>query len=150
MRSQLIAIAVLAMFATGLAACNTRAAAPTVQQASTPATPQSAPAAKEPAMSTNATELSLAPGKHAELATGQLRYLRLVSDSRCPPDMQCVWAGDAVIELSFTPNTGSPETFKLHSGQEPRSHALPGGTLELVELGRNEAPTATFRFLARP
>src|SRR3546814_14540841 len=40
------------------------------------------------------------PGQSATLGDHSvLRYERLVNDSRCMPDVQCIWAGDA--ELAF-------------------------------------------------
>ena len=51
--------------------------------------------------------IAMTPTQTTLLANdGLLRYVRLVSDSRCRPDVQCVWAGDAVIELHWEPATG--------------------------------------------
>lgn len=60
------------------------------------------------------TTVALVPGQSASLGDGRLRYVRLVNDSRCKPDVQCVWAGDAVIELDWTPVAGVPRTITLH------------------------------------
>ena len=32
-----------------------------------------------------------------------LRHVTVPQDSRCPPDVQCIRAGDADIEFAFTP-----------------------------------------------
>lgn len=60
------------------------------------------------------TTVALMPGQSASLADGLLRYVRLANDSRCKPGVQCVWAGDAVIELHWTPTTGSARDLSLH------------------------------------
>lgn len=58
--------------------------------------------------------VALLPGQSAALPDGQLRYLRLANDSRCKPGVQCVWAGDAVIELQWSPTTGATRNLSLH------------------------------------
>ena len=63
---------------------------------------------------TDGTTVALMPGQSASLADGLLRYVRLANDSRCKPDVQCVWAGDAVIELHWVPATGAPRGLSLH------------------------------------
>lgn len=147
MRKHLSAIAVIALLSTPwLASCSTRTAAPAaVAPTNTATTPAQA---KEPAMPAdgNSMELVLLPRQQADLGSGTLRYARMLEDSRCPPKMQCVWAGDAVIELVFTPAGGAAETFQLHTGKSPREQAVAGGTLHLVQLGREAAPAAKFRF----
>ena len=48
--------------------------------------------------------VTLRPGDKAvfEAERLQIRFERVVSDSRCPKDAQCVWAGEAVIRLTAT------------------------------------------------
>ena len=58
--------------------------------------------------------VALMPGQSAALPDGQLRYLRLANDSRCKPGVQCVWAGDAVIDLQWSPTGGPARTLSLH------------------------------------
>ena len=97
------------------------------------------------------TEFNLQPGEAVTLADdSQLRYLRLVADSRCPPDVQCVWAGDATLEFSWTPATGTPEQFQLHSGLEPRSHDIGQRRLALKAVARGAEPAATLHVETRP
>lgn len=91
--------------------------------------------------------VALMPGQTAALPDGELRYLRLASDSRCKPGLQCVWAGDAVIELQWSPAAGvarnlslhlnpqaGPTTAKLHSRQVTFTHLaqdLPQASLRI-------------------
>ena len=58
--------------------------------------------------------VALMPGQSAALPDGLLRYLRLANDSRCKPGVQCVWAGDAVIELQWSPTAGAARNLSLH------------------------------------
>lgn len=125
----------------------------------TPSTPQAAtgirPATPAPAAASDAPSvlrvLTLRPGEQADLAGGSLRYLRLVNDSRCQPDVQCIWAGDAEIAFAWTPAAGNPRNFSLHTGTGPRTQPLgQGQTLRLAALERGAAPAARLEVLAEP
>lgn len=93
------------------------------------------------------TPFDLRPGAQATLAGGgTLRYLGLVNDSRCAPDVQCIWAGDAEIALAWTPPHGTGGRFSLHTTPGKTAHALDAGrTLRLVALQRGPAPVATLQ-----
>lgn len=87
---------------------------------------------------------TMQPGQSVTLADdSRLRYVRLVNDSRCPPDVQCVWAGDAIVAFEWSPAGGAPQSFELHTGKEPRSHAIGSRKLVLKSLERGPAPAAT-------
>ena len=62
----------------------------------------------------------LAAGEEAQIATAaRLRFDRVVSDSRCPAGVQCVWAGEVRIAMSLVSPDGT-STFEL-SGRENRT-----------------------------
>ena len=87
---------------------------------------------------------TLRPGQSARLADdSRLRYLRVVHDARCPPDVQCVWAGDAVVAFQWMPSGGAAQAFELHTGLEPRSRAIGARTVVLRSLARGAEPEAT-------
>ena len=83
--------------------------------------------------------VALMPGQSASLADGLLRYVRLANDSRCKPDVQCVWAGDATIELHWTPATGTARDLSLHLNPQAGSTSA-----------RLDTRTVTFTHLAHP
>jgi len=91
--------------------------------------------------------LTLRPGESAAVAdAGMLRYERLVNDSRCRPDVQCIWAGDAEVAFTWTPSHGAPEQFSLPTKPDAGTHPLGSGhTLRLLTLERGEAPAATLQ-----
>src|SRR3546814_4873763 len=81
------------------------------------------------------------PGQSATLGDHSvLRYERLVNDSRCMPDVQCIWAGDAELAFEWRAGTGPAERFSLHTGKGAKSHALGERTLVLVSVARGPAP----------
>jgi hypothetical protein len=97
------------------------------------------------------SEFTLQSGETATLAdASRLRYVRLVEDSRCPPDVQCVWAGDAIIALQWTPATGAAQDFQLHTGVEPRSQAIGTRRVTLKSLARGAQPAASLVVNAGP
>ncbi|MFE6616260.1 hypothetical protein [Amycolatopsis sp. NPDC057786] len=62
--------------------------------------------------------VDLKAGETAEVASKDvsIRFARLVSDSRCPEGMVCVWEGEAVIELTLAePGRGERTTAEVAS-----------------------------------
>lgn len=101
-----------------------------------------------------ATTVQLAVGASTVLPDGsQLRYAALVNDSRCPPGVQCVWAGDAEIQLEWRPQQGGkPQVISLHTHPRPPATAwVEFGTFQvrLADLTRGIAPKATLEVAAR-
>lgn len=93
---------------------------------------------------------TMTPGQEVTLADAStVRYERLVNDSRCAPDVQCVWAGDAEVAFTWRSSGGGRDAFSLHTGRGDKSHVIGERTLTLVGLGRGTAPQATLRIDAR-
>ena len=44
----------------------------------------------------------------------------VLSDSRCPRNVQCVWAGSARVRLTIVQDAGAGGTHELESGRDPR------------------------------
>ncbi|MGH8032270.1 MAG: hypothetical protein ACREO8_07890 [Luteimonas sp.] len=92
---------------------------------------------------------ALAFGERVQLAgRGTLRYVRVANDSRCPPDVRCVWAGDAEVEFEWVDASGKAESFTLHTGRGDRSRSLDGRALTLESLARGTEPSAQMRIAA--
>lgn len=94
---------------------------------------------------------ALAPGERARLPDGsQLAYLRLRSDSRCPPRVTCIHAGWAEIDTEFVTVAGAHTTLLLST--RPGAGVADTGAwrFELVELGRGPSPVARLRASAAP
>jgi hypothetical protein len=77
-------------------------------QSSTPASP--APAALN-------TEITLAPGQSAAVTGTDLTitFHSVVSDERCPSEIECAASGPVTISLSIQQGTGDPTDFTLQS-----------------------------------
>jgi hypothetical protein len=86
---------------------------------------------------------SLSVGERVSLSgQGTLTYVALVADSRCPVDVQCVWAGSAEISLRWEPLSGDPDIFSLDSHAGQASHGLGPRLLTLVSVDRGAVPDA--------
>jgi hypothetical protein len=83
----------------------------------------------------------LAVGQSTTIAeTGvQITLLGVREDSRCPPNVNCIWAGQVTIELQVQTPTDAPETFTLSTMFE-RSHVYAGHTIELHNVTPGPAP----------
>lgn len=111
--------------------------------------PQADPPASPASDASSPMTLQLDVGASQTLADGsRLTYVQLVNDSRCAPDVQCVWAGDAEILLRWQPKTGAASDAALHTStlQGRRNDAVFGTHhVQLVDLARGAAPKATLR-----
>lgn len=79
-----------------------------------------------------------------------LRYVRVTNDSRCPPNVQCVWAGDAEVAFEWISGNGAVTAFSLHTGKDPKQQMLGERRLTLTSLARGEAPDAELRIDRNP
>lgn len=93
------------------------------------------------------SSVTLAPGQSATLAdNSRLDYVKLDGDSRCRPDVQCVWAGDATIAMRWTPAAAmTAQDFALHTTLDPKSFNAGNRTITLQALDRGETPKATLQ-----
>jgi hypothetical protein len=95
--------------------------------------------------------IQLAPGQSATLAdNSRIDYIKLAGDSRCRPDVQCVWAGDATIAMRWAPASGTARDFELHTTLDPKSFDAGTRTVSLQSLERGDAPKATLQVESKP
>jgi hypothetical protein len=79
--------------------------------------------------------MTLAPGQTAPVPSMsiQLRFVGVSGDSRCPADVVCIQAGDAIVQLDLLRPNGAVERLELHTGSTlPVRHGM--FTIALVEL----------------
>ena len=79
-------------------------------------------------------EFDIAVGQEARVKGSNvvIRFRGVTNDSRCPSDVQCVWAGNAVagFDLSGDGTADAP----LNTTLEPKSARYSGYTITLVGL----------------
>ena len=62
-------------------------------------------------------EFELGPGQSVLVGSEPLKitFDAITADSRCPPEVQCVWEGDAVAKVEAATGTQSPTVYELHT-----------------------------------
>ncbi|WP_370965740.1 hypothetical protein [Amycolatopsis sp. cg9] len=76
-----------------------------------------------------------------------VRYTRVVADSRCRPNMTCIWQGEATLAfLLKEPGRGESTTAELHSGPRtgPQATSFAASRIELVSVS-DDGGQATVR-----
>jgi hypothetical protein len=78
------------------------------------------------------SEFVLAPGESSLVEDVSIRFVRVATDSRCPADVVCVWAGDAQVQIVVTSRRSTKE-YDLHtSDMKPVVHE--DYTIHLVKV----------------
>jgi hypothetical protein len=84
------------------------------------------------------SELKLSPGQAVAVAGTKLRikFIAVESDSRCPTDVACVWAGNAAVKLQLS-GLGKTRSVTLNTsqaGQFVSETIYQGYKVKLVDL----------------
>ena len=93
---------------------------------------------------TPAEVIQVQTNREFEIAVGQevrvqgtpivLRFGGVANDSRCPSDVQCVWAGNAVVGLSLRQGEGPATDVALNTTLDPKITKILGYAIKLVHL----------------
>ena len=78
-------------------------------------------------------------------STVLITFREIDSDSRCPRDVVCVWAGNAAARIGTATAGGTWSWHILHSTLEPRQVTVGSHTIELVAVEparRQDVPIA--------
>lgn len=87
--------------------------------------------------------IPMAPGQRIALPGGAaLRYLEVAADSRCPPGVQCIRAGDADVVFEFTDTAQAPRRVIVNT-DPPATATIGQWQLRLLALAFGESPKAT-------
>lgn len=61
-----------------------------------------------------------------------IRFVGVAEDSRCPADVQCVWAGNAAARLVLSSSAGPSTDAALNTTLEPRTVIFSGYRVRVV------------------
>ncbi len=78
-------------------------------------------------------------------------FERVASDSRCPMDALCVWAGDATLSLRLSASTGQPAIRELHTQDSGSELSYSNCTIALIGLApypRSDRPIQASDYVA--
>lgn len=107
--------------------------------------PQSAAKPPAGATFTLGQEFTLGFGEHKSGDGLQVGFIQKAEDSRCPPNSNCFWAGNARVVFQLN-RTGTSSTFTLNTMLEPKSVNFNEYTLTLRSLSpASNAPDSSYR-----
>lgn len=90
--------------------------------------------------------VTLEPGRAVRVSGGRTRitFTTVRSDSRCPSDVTCVWAGNAEVVLSVGGGEADRDTtIVLNTGVEPRTARYGDLSIELLDVAPATRSTTT-------
>ena len=64
----------------------------------------------------------------------QVEFDSVAEDSRCPKDVNCIWAGNAKILLKVKKDAAEPANLELNTNMDPRTSRYSEYELRLKEL----------------
>jgi hypothetical protein len=73
-----------------------------------------------------------------------LGYTGIAHDSRCPPDVQCIRAGDADVLFEYSPRGGAATRVTLNT-ERLRTIRIGPWQLRLIDIAQGDAPRTTVR-----
>ena len=75
----------------------------------------------------------------------RIKFDRVSADSRCPSDVQCVRAGEAIIAVSLVTSNGSPETREMRTDAAGSQISYANHTIRLAALAPYPKSTQEIR-----
>jgi hypothetical protein len=99
---------------------------------SAPAPGDAAAESQSTAAMDDTLRISLGEGVRVSPAGTLVSFDSVLGDSRCRPDVTCVWAGSVRVRLTFSANAGSGATAELETNTEPRSTTFGGDVFTLL------------------
>ena len=91
-----------------------------------------------------AEQITIKSGQQKVTKTGRItiKFLELIEDSRCPADVNCVWAGIAKIKVQLNKN-GKTAIVELNT-QNEKSNVFQGHTITLRDLQPRQSTTSKY------
>lgn len=79
---------------------------------------------------------SVVIGAQKVTTTGKItvKFLEILEDSRCPPNVTCIWAGNAKIKISVKKGKKAAKTFELNSTLDSKTILFEGYDITFVDL----------------
>ena len=88
------------------------------------------------------SDFTMSSGEQVSLPDAStLRYIGIANDSRCPPDVMCIRAGDADVLFDHAVNGSAASRVTLNTERQ-RAATLGRWRLQLVDLATRGAPPA--------
>jgi hypothetical protein len=81
-------------------------------------------------------EFRLQVNRQKTVAGGRLtvKFLSVLEDSRCPADANCVWAGNAKVQIKVSRGRGKAKIFELNTNLAPQIVTFEGYEIKMGRL----------------
>ncbi len=63
-----------------------------------------------------------------------VKFVSVLEDSRCPKGTDCIWAGNAKIQIKLKKKTGAWKTFELNTNLDKNEIVFGGYSIKISEL----------------
>ncbi len=89
--------------------------------------------------------VSVCAGKQATAKQSGLKvkFIEVLEDSRCPTDVNCIWAGNAKIKIEVTNKGGGKKILELNTNSGSKGDQFDGWAIDLVALTPYPSTTTT-------
>ena len=83
-----------------------------------------------------AETITLKRGQQKTVQKGEvtIKFVTVTEDSRCPVGTQCVWEGNAKVQVRITNRHGGSKTMVMNTGTGPHGDQFNGWAIYLNEL----------------
>lgn len=71
-----------------------------------------------------------------------IKFVSVINDSRCPVDVECVWAGNAELKIALTKN-GRTSFFELNTGLKPQTIVFRNYRIKILKLAPERSSKST-------
>lgn len=99
------------------------------------------------------TEFSLFAAQKGYLKTEKLNieFVKVLEDSRCPEDVDCVWAGSAKVQIKVSKGKSAAQVIELNTNLEPTFITFQGYKIEITGLTpgiKSDSDRKSIKYLA--
>ncbi|MCH9659725.1 MAG: hypothetical protein K0U54_02315 [Bacteroidetes bacterium] len=98
--------------------------------------------AQEKSTQTPQIGMAIPLGTTIEIDDLLIEFVEVLEDSRCPKDVQCVWAGQAKVKLSVTESGMDPEFVELVFGSRAKDRTIKNDNFYIEGLSLTPYPTS--------
>jgi len=64
----------------------------------------------------------------------KIKFVSVIEDSRCPTDTNCIWAGNAKVQIKVSNSKGASKTFELNMNLEPNIVSFADYEIKIINL----------------
>jgi hypothetical protein len=100
----------------------------------------------------SAKEIKLSSDKQVADKSSKLTFkLIKVEDSRCPADVDCIWAGNAKVKISIAKGKSAAKMFELDSAETSKKITFEGYEIALKDLSpiRKTTDTSPINYIVK-